>query len=96
MWFFIQKEFNNLRNKNKLIIILVEAAGIEPASESMLTPVSTCLSCFFISGNEPPAGGLFITPSPFVLPQGQGRHLEASLLTALSPKHRQSQGSALL
>jgi len=27
---------------------MVEAAGIEPASESMVTQVSTCLFCLFI------------------------------------------------
>jgi hypothetical protein len=60
---------------------MVEAAGIEPASESMVTQVSTCLFCFFISDNETPADGLFIIQSPFFLPQGQEKNLKASLLT---------------
>jgi len=65
---------------------MVEAAGIEPASESMLTQVSTCLFCFLISDNETPAGGLFIIPSPFVLPQGQEKNLKASLLSDTIPE----------
>jgi hypothetical protein len=65
---------------------LVEAAGIEPASESMLTQVSTYLFCFFISDNETPADGLFIIPSPFVLPRGQEKHPEASLLSDTIPE----------
>ena len=67
-------------------MFLVEAAGIEPASESMLTQVSTCLFCFLISDNKTPAGGLFIIPSPFVSPQGQEKRPEASLLTSTIPE----------
>jgi len=38
---------------------LVEAAGIEPASEDSTGEATTCVSCLLNLAPEPPTGGIF-------------------------------------
>src|SRR3990172_7935624 len=56
---------------------LVEAAGIEPASENEPIEASTCLSCVLISSVKTPTGRVHSPTSPFVLAPlpraGEGR-----------------------
>jgi hypothetical protein len=57
---------------------LVEAAGIEPASEDASTEDSTCVSSYLISRNIAPRGRLYVSPVPKVSPIAPGRELTAS------------------
>jgi len=61
-------------------IILVEAAGIEPASESTALRLLHAYPDYCISDAGLPSGRRPEIPSPFVLPRGQRKVPGASLL----------------
>jgi len=75
---------------------LVEAAGIEPASESATLRFLHACFAYLISDNEPPANGLKHHPISLYLISGSGETPKTSLLPSLHPKHRQSQSSVPL
>ena len=75
---------------------MVEAAGIEPASESTTLRFLHVCSAYLISDDEPPANGLFYHPISLYLASSSGERPETSLLPSLHPKHRQSRSSVPL
>ena len=74
---------------------MVEAAGIEPASESTTLRLLHVYFVFFISDDQTPTDRLFIIPSPFLSSLVQGNHQIPACCPTLSSKHRQFQGSVL-
>jgi hypothetical protein len=64
----------------------VEAAGIEPASESTTLRLLHVYPVYWFSDPGLPAGWLPEIPSPFVLPRSQGSLPGASLLADASPE----------
>ena len=71
---------------------MVEAAGIEPASESTTLRLLHVYSVVCISADEAPTDRLFIIPSPFILPRIQGELPGASPHSDAIPKTRAISG----
>jgi len=65
---------------------MVEAAGIEPASESTTPRHLHVQSIYLILDEEPPVDRLLIVPSPFLSPRIQGKYPEPSLLSDAIPE----------